>query len=93
MGLRSEYSMVPMTSASICLGIALDEDGFIYVSDTGNHRVQKFTRTERLWHNGRRGFESGTAVGEFNSPRVWLWISWRAFHNRHYKPSYSNDKP
>src|SRR2546422_150294 len=46
-------------------GIAVDRDGFVYVTDTGNHRVQKFDRDgnfETQWG----GF--GSARGQFNFP-------------------------
>src|SRR5437867_2275655 len=46
-------------------GIAVDRDGFVYVTDTGNHRVQKFDRDgnfETQWG----GF--GGARGQFNFP-------------------------
>ena len=42
------------------IGIAIDDDGFIYVSDAGNHRIQKFTSTGnviRSW--GDKGKEKG----------------------------------
>ena len=46
-------------------GITVDRDGFVYVTDTGNHRVQKFDRDgnfETQWG----GF--GGARGQFNFP-------------------------
>ena len=46
-------------------GIACDRDGFLYISDAGNHRIQKFDRDgnfETQWG----GF--GGAPGQFNFP-------------------------
>jgi len=47
-------------------GIAVDHDGYIYVVDESNHRVQKFDASGAYvsgW--GTEGYESG---GEFNHP-------------------------
>ena len=46
-------------------GVSCDRDGFFYVSDSGNHRIQKFDRDgnfETQWG----GF--GGAPGQFNFP-------------------------
>ncbi|MCS6800522.1 MAG: TIGR03663 family protein [Chloroflexota bacterium] len=63
-------------------GIAVDGDGFIYVVDTGNHRVQKFDPSGRVVAQvGRRG----TLDGEFTEPwgiaiapdgTVWVADTW-----------------
>lgn len=46
-------------------GIAIDAKGFVYVSDTGNHRVQKFDRDGNpVASVGGRGI----APGQFNEP-------------------------
>jgi len=44
---------------------AIDDDGFIYVSDWGNHRIQKFTKTGGFI--AQWGGE-GSGDGQFNSP-------------------------
>lgn len=46
-------------------GIAIDRDGFVYVTDTGNQRVQKFDRDGNF--NAQWG-ELGNAQGQFNCP-------------------------
>jgi V8-like Glu-specific endopeptidase len=46
--------------------VATDDDGNIYVTDTGNHRIQKFTSTGTFlttWGT------PGNATGQFSSPR------------------------
>jgi len=46
-------------------GIEIDRDGFIYVADTENHRIQKFTKDGQLvslWG------KSGDGDGEFDAP-------------------------
>ena len=45
--------------------VAVDREGFVYVTDSGNHRVQKFTRdgTFVLQWGGQ-----GTGPGEFVKP-------------------------
>lgn len=48
------------------VGVAVDEDGALYVSDFYNHRIQKFDSTGAFvtrWGN------SGTGKGQFSSPR------------------------
>lgn len=45
--------------------VAVDQEGFVYVTDTGNHRVQKFT------HDGTFVLEwgsKGTELGQFIKP-------------------------
>lgn len=46
-------------------GIKIDRDGFVYVADTENHRIQKFTKDGQLvslWGN------RGDGDGEFDAP-------------------------
>ena len=46
-------------------GIAVDTEGFVYVADTGNHRIQKFDSTGRMVAiSGQRG----TGKGQFSEP-------------------------
>ena len=46
-------------------GIVLDEEEGLYISDTGNHRIQKFTSDgDFISVYGRKGKE----LGEFNQP-------------------------
>jgi tripartite motif-containing protein 71 len=47
--------------------VAVDSDGYIYVADTYNHRVQVFNGTDWITIGGDG--EIGTAAGEFNQPR------------------------
>ena len=50
---------------NIPAGIAIDSSGYVYVSDSGNHRIQKFTK------NGTFLFAWGTpgsGTGQFNNP-------------------------
>ena len=47
-------------------GIATDESGFVYVTDTYNHRIQKFTSDGQFvakWGS------YGSGDGQFNYPR------------------------
>lgn len=46
-------------------GVGIDRDGYVYVADTGNHRIQKFTKDGQLvtlWGKQGRG------EGEFDAP-------------------------
>ncbi|MBI4321284.1 MAG: TIGR03663 family protein [Chloroflexi bacterium] len=46
-------------------GVAVDAAGFVYVADTGNHRIQKFDNAgELVAVAGRRG----AAIGQFSEP-------------------------
>lgn len=46
--------------------IAISPDGFVYVSDTHNWRIQKLTRTgESVWVKGTPGYH----IGQFGRPR------------------------
>jgi len=47
-------------------GIAVDNDGYIYVTDTGNNRVQKFDNTGAFI---KEWGTYGTNQGEFNQPQ------------------------
>ena len=41
-------------------GVALDHDGYIYISESGNHRISKFTAVGKLVKCfGRKGSEPG----------------------------------
>jgi S1-C subfamily serine protease/Tol biopolymer transport system component/streptogramin lyase len=46
--------------------IALDDSGAVYVTDTANHRVQKFDRNGRFW---LMWGAQGSSNGQFESPR------------------------
>ena len=48
-------------SAGHPMGIAVDANGDVYVADTGNDRVQKFTSERVLGHQLRRATAPGTA--------------------------------
>ena len=52
------------------LGVAVDNNGFVYVADSFNHDVQKFDpsgKPVKFW--GKFGW------GELNSTRSWAWRS------------------
>ncbi len=52
-------------------GIALDDNGNVYVTDTINHRIQKFTRDGTFitkWGKNNGDGTSGTENGAFNYP-------------------------
>ena len=57
-------------------GISVDEVGDVYVSDTGNQRIQKFDR-EGNFITQWGGF--GNAEGQFNFPYVFPWITKEGF--------------
>ena len=46
-------------------GIAVDSDGNVYVADSGNHRIQKFTGTGQFLHGWGL---LGDGEGQFNRP-------------------------
>lgn len=48
-------------------GIAIDQDGFIYVADTDNHAIQKFDREGKFV--ARWGGEASSEEGQFYYPR------------------------
>lgn len=67
------------------IGVAVDDSGYVYVSDAGNDRIQKFTAGGELvaaWG------ESGTGSGELRRP---MHIAWAADH-RLYVAEYLNDR-
>jgi sugar lactone lactonase YvrE len=46
--------------------LCVDSDGFLYISDTFNHRIQKLTRDgEPIWERGNPGYR----LGQFGRPR------------------------
>ncbi len=49
--------------------VAFDSDGYIYVSDAGNHRIQIFDNTGAYYGTIGTTGSPGTGIGEFNSPR------------------------
>jgi len=54
------------------LGVAVDGDGFVYVSDVWNHRVQKFTSDGQfvtMWGQYGVAEVAGGAPGQFWGPR------------------------
>ena len=54
------------------LGVALDSSGNLFVADTGNNRVQKYTVSTATWTT-LGGTASGSGTGQFNNP--WdLWV-------------------
>ncbi len=52
-------------------GIAIDAQGFVYVADTGNHRIQKFTADGQFvaaWERGATVETDAGVVENFNEP-------------------------
>lgn len=50
-------------------GVALDNQGNVYVTDYENHRVQKLDAFTGIWMEwGRGGGQSGSVAGEFTNP-------------------------
>jgi len=49
-------------------GVAVDAAGLVYVSDTGNHRIQKNSNGTSSGWGIFAGATAGTAVGKMNSP-------------------------
>lgn len=50
-------------------GVAADRDGNVYVADTKNHRIQKFTASTQQWSEwGKPAGGAGNGLGEFDSP-------------------------
>ncbi len=50
---------------NIPAGIAIDASGYVYVSDSGNHRIQKFTKNGAFISTWGA---PGSGAGEFNNP-------------------------
>ncbi|GAA3403214.1 fibronectin type III domain-containing protein [Paenibacillus hodogayensis] len=51
-------------------GVAADSSGNIYIADSGNNRIQKWTAATGLWSEwGAGGGQSGTEAGQFNNPK------------------------
>jgi DNA-binding beta-propeller fold protein YncE len=46
-------------------GVAVDGDGYVYVADSGNHRIQKFDSDGTFV---REFCQEGTAQGQLKSP-------------------------
>lgn len=66
------------------IGVAVDDSGYVYVSDAGNNRIQKFTAEGEFvatWG------ESGSRPGELQRP---MHIVWGA--SRLYVAEYLNDR-
>jgi tripartite motif-containing protein 71 len=71
-------------------GICLDSLGNVYVADTVNHRIQKFTSTGTfVWKKGANGGDgsSGEGDGEFDCP--WGLV---VFDNKLYVCEYGNSR-
>ncbi|WP_340399639.1 dockerin type I domain-containing protein [Paenibacillus sp. FSL H8-0079] len=49
-------------------GIAVDHRGDIYVSDVGNHRIQKLNVNTNQWSEWGKPGSSGNGLGEFDFP-------------------------
>ncbi|MCH8981752.1 NHL repeat-containing protein, partial [candidate division KSB1 bacterium] len=67
------------------IGVALDTEGNIYVSDAGNNRIQKFTPDGKFVAEWGR---AGSAEGEFDRP-MHLAVGADGFI---YVPEYGNDR-
>src|ERR1700738_3691782 len=74
-------SRVPILGSSIVHNIACDDEGWVYIADRENHRVQVFDsngKFETQWHNlmrpcglfVTRGKEPIAVVGELGRERV-----------------------
>jgi len=51
------------------VGVAVDRNGNVYVTDNGNHRIQKLTLSANTWSEWKKsGGGPGNGLGEFNKP-------------------------